>query len=78
MGPHHVYPSASKLGRLLRDRLGPSVHVITATAGEIIGVLRDAGIDPSDPWDRPTTISGLPLSQLTQTVPALIGGTGGI
>lgn len=74
----HVHPGASKLGRLLRDRLGPSVHVITATAGEIVGVLRDAGIDPSDPWDTPTTIAGLPLSQLTQTVPGLIGGTGGI
>ena len=44
----------------------------------IVNVLRDAGIDPSDPWDRPTTIAGLPLSQLTQTVPGLIGGTGGI
>ncbi|NBR67664.1 MAG: hypothetical protein EBT79_10405 [Actinobacteria bacterium] len=66
------------LGRMLHDRLGPSVHLITGVYADIANFLRNTGIDPSDPWDRPTTISGIPLDQLALTAHTLIGGTGGI
>lgn len=73
-GPHDTdWPA--RLRHRLRRSLGPSVHAVTGTAAEIKDFLRAAGIDHSNPWDRPTHISGMPLAQ---ALDCATGGTGGI
>lgn len=73
-----AHRGVTTLGRMLHDRLGSSVHLITGVYADIKMLLRNAEIDPSDPWDRPTTVSGIPLDQLALKAHTLIGGTGGI